>query len=128
MVFFFLYRFWFSMKKFTGLKKNSDFQRVYRESKSIVNHQLVLYVRENGLDHSRLGISVSKKVGNSVVRHKIKRLIKESVRLNEDSFHDGYDLVVVARAAAKGLDYHMMERSVLNLAHRKNLLRENVNS
>ena len=51
-----------------SLKKNRDFQLTYKEGKSYANRYLVLYVRENGLARNRLGVSVSKRVGNSVVR------------------------------------------------------------
>ena len=59
------------MKYSESLKKNRDFQTVYKEGKSLANRYLVLYVRENGLAGNRLGISVSKKVGHSIVRHRI---------------------------------------------------------
>ena len=64
-----------------SLKKNQDFQSVYRNGKSYANRLLVMYVLENNLDKNRLGISVSKKVGNSVVRHHVTRLVRESYRL-----------------------------------------------
>lgn len=69
------------MKFSESLKKNKDFQVVYKNGKSYANRYLVLYIRENGMDKNRLGISVSKKVGNSVVRHHLTRLIRESYRL-----------------------------------------------
>ena len=68
------------MKFSESLKRNSDFQRVYREGKSYANRYLVLYVLQNQTERNRLGISVSKKVGNSVVRHRMARLIRESYR------------------------------------------------
>ena len=66
------------MKFSESLKKNNDFQIVYKSGRSYANKYLVMYVKENGLDKNRLGISVSKKVGNSVVRHHLTRLIRES--------------------------------------------------
>ena len=72
-----------SMKFSESLKKNNDFQIVYKSGRSYANKYLVMYVKENGLDKNRLGISVSKKVGNSVVRHHLTRLIRESYRLLE---------------------------------------------
>ena len=72
------------MKFSESLKKNADFQKVYNEGVSFANKYLVMYVRKNGTDGNRLGISVSKKVGNSVVRHRVTRLIRESYRLRED--------------------------------------------
>ena len=77
------------MKFSESLKRNSDFQRVYREGKSYANRYLVLYVLQNQTERNRLGISVSKKVGNSVVRHRMARLIRESYRLQEDMFNSG---------------------------------------
>ena len=60
-----------------------------------------MYVLENQYMKNRLGISVSKKVGNSVVRHRLTRLIRESYRLNEAEFENSLDIVVVARPQAK---------------------------
>lgn len=56
-----------------SLKKNQDFQSVYRKGRSYANKLLVMYVLENNMERNRLGISVSKKVGNSVVRHHVTR-------------------------------------------------------
>ena len=98
-----------------GLKKNIDFGKVYRKGKSRANRQLVLYILSNGTDKNRLGISVSKKVGNSVVRHRIKRLIKEAYRLNEPAFARGYDLVFIARTDAAGKTYEEIKNSVLHI-------------
>ena len=64
-----------------SLKKNRDFRTVYRDGKSYANRLLVMYTLKNDSDRNRLGISVSKKVGNSVVRHHITRLVRESYRL-----------------------------------------------
>ena len=74
-----------------------------------------MYVTENGTDKNYLGISVSKKVGNSVVRHRIKRLIKESYRLQEAVFNSGLDIVVVARSSANGISYKETESALLHL-------------
>ena len=75
------------MKHTESLKKNRDFQNVYKKGTSFANRYLVMYVMDNGLEINRVGISVSKKVGNSVVRHRVKRLIKEAYRLQEEKFH-----------------------------------------
>ena len=88
-----------------SLKKNREFQEVYKQGKSYANKYLVMYVKKNGFEKNRIGISVSKKVGNSVVRHRITRLVRESYRLNEEKFTKGFDLAVVSRTAAKGKSY-----------------------
>ena len=72
------------MKYSESLKKNRDFQNVYKKGKSYANRYLVMYVLENDTDRNRLGISVSKKVGNSVIRHHVTRLIRESYRRSEE--------------------------------------------
>ena len=84
------------MKFSQSLKKNRDFQNVYKKGTSFANSYLVMYILENGLQENRIGISVSKKVGNSVVRHHLTRLIRESYRLSEEHFRCGIDIVVIA--------------------------------
>lgn len=102
-------------KNYDSLKKISDFQNVYVKGKSKANRYLVMYVAQNNLSINRLGISVSKKVGNSVVRHRTTRLIRESYRLNQDNLKTGYDMVVIARQTAKGQNYHTIESAFLHL-------------
>ena len=94
------------MKFSQSLKKNRDFQNVYKKGTSFANSHLVMYILENGLQENRIGISVSKKVGNSVVRHHLTRLIRESYRLSEEHFRCGIDIVVIERTRAKGRNYH----------------------
>ena len=72
--------------------KNQQFKSVYENGKAFGNRLLVMYVLKNDEDYNRIGISVSKKVGNSVVRHRIKRLIKESLRLGGNLFNNGLDI------------------------------------
>ena len=105
-----------------SLKKNNDFLYVYRNGQSKANKYLVMYVLENGSDINRLGISVSKKVGNSVVRHHLKRLIKESYRLHEAMFNSALNIVVVARVSAKDVSYFDIEKALLHLGKLHNVV------
>ena len=98
-----------------SLKKNKDFQIVYRTGRSYANRFLVMYIRKNDLGRNRLGISVSKKVGNSVVRHHLTRLIRESYRLQEEYFLCGYDIVVVVRVNAKNSSFADMKSALIHL-------------
>ena len=107
-----------------SLKKNRDFQLLYKEGKSCANRYLVLYVKENGLEKNRLGVSVSKKVGNSIVRHRITRLIRESYRLHEDMFNSGLDMVVIARVSAKDREMREIESALLHLGKLQGVLKK----
>ena len=98
-----------------SLKKNKDFQFVYKKGKSYANKYLVMYILENHSDKNRLGVSVSKKVGNSVIRHHITRLIREGYRLHEDMFNSGLDIVVIARVTARGVSFREIESALLHL-------------
>lgn len=112
------------MMKFSdSLKKNRDFQNVYQNGKSYANKYLVMYILKNNLGRNRIGISVSKKVGNSVVRHHLTRLIREVYRLHEEMFNSGLDMVVVARVNAKSILYTDMESAVLHLAKLHKILK-----
>ena len=106
------------MKYSESLKKNRDFQQVYKRGTSKANRYLVMYVLKNQYMKNRLGISVSKKVGNSVVRHRLTRLIRESYRLNEAEFENSLDIVVVARPQAKDRSYQEIESAFMNLAQK----------
>lgn len=107
-----------------SLKKRNDFQIVYKNGKSFANRYLVMYKKKNDTDRNRLGISVSKKVGNSVVRHRVTRLIRESYRLNEEKFEQGYDLIVVARVGTKEISYFDMESALLHVAKLQNVRKD----
>ena len=74
-----------------------------------------MYVLENNLNRNRIGISVSKKVGNSVIRHQITRLVRESYRLQEDVFNSSLDIVVIARSNARDVRYREIESALLHL-------------
>lgn len=99
-----------------SLKKNHQFRFVYRYGKSYANKYLVMYIKENGTECNRIGISVSKKVGNSVVRHRVTRLVRESYRLQENIFNSGLDIVIVARKSAAFAGYREIESAVLHLS------------
>ena len=107
-----------------SLKKNVDFQKVYGNGKSYANKYLVMYVLKNECNKNRIGISVSKKVGNSVIRHRITRLIRESYRLHEDMFNSGLDIVVIARGTAKDISYHQVESALLHLGGLHNIIKK----
>ena len=112
------------MKYSESLKKNRDFQIVYKEGKSLANRYLVLYVKENGMEINRLGISVSKKVGNSIVRHRLTRLIRESYRLQEDMFNSGLDMVVIARVNARGKSCQEISGALMHLGKLHGVLKK----
>ena len=110
------------MKEYTSLKKNNDFKKVYKEGKSKANKYLVMYVLTNNISINRLGISVSKKVGNSVVRHRLTRLIRESYRLNKNMFNSGLDIVVVVRNTARDKSYKEIESALMHLGKIQKIL------
>ena len=112
------------VSKFQSLKKNHQFQSVYRNGISKVNRQFVILVIKNDLPYNRIGISVSKKVGNSVIRHRVTRVIREVVRLHWEEILQGYDIVIVARNSAKESDYHQFESAIMHLLKLHHLLKE----
>jgi len=85
------------MGRIHRLKKNAEFQRIYRKGSYMATKALVAYIRPNNLMETRIGITVSKKYGKSVKRNRIRRLITESYRILKDNVKPGYDIVFVAR-------------------------------
>ncbi|MCF0136672.1 MAG: ribonuclease P protein component [Lachnospiraceae bacterium] len=95
--------------------KKQQFSAVYTNGRSRADHLIVMYVLENDRPYNRLGITVSKKVGNSVVRHRVKRIIKEAYRLHEDEFSSGWDIVIIARRDTIDKKSTDMEKSLRKL-------------
>lgn len=109
------------MKHTESLKQNHEFRRTYYRGNSSADKYLVLHCRKNNLGYNRLGLTVSAKLGNAVKRNRIKRLLKESYRLNEDKFGKSIDLVLVARTRAIGASYNEIEKSLLKVVSRINI-------
>ena len=116
------------------LKKNLEFRFVYRRGKSFANSILVLYILKNKMNkdaqgklYNKVGISVSKKVGNSVVRSRSKRLIYENYRFKDEYINKGYDFVFVARTKLKDKTFKDVEIAMDNLLKKAGLYNEKNN-
>lgn len=116
------------------LKKNVQFRNVYRRGKSISNDKLVLYIMKNNKNRdesnalfNKVGFSVSKKVGKSVVRSRVKRLMVESFRLNSYKIKEGYDFVFIARVSIKDKSFSDVEKSMMNLFNKAGLIKNENN-
>jgi ribonuclease P protein component len=120
--------------KHEKVRKNSEFQVVYRRGKSFANNLLVLYVFRNKRNHidgkpfNRIGISVSKKVGKSVVRSRVKRLISESYRLNKDTYQTGFDFVIIARVSSHDRSYADIEKALIHVFKKAGLVNDEKNT
>lgn len=101
---------------------NKNFQTVYKRGKSYGNRLLVMYFVRNSWEYNRLGITVSKKIGNSVVRHRVKRLIKESYRVNVMKFYKGYDIIFIARAGIENSSFYEIQSALKHLMKKNNLV------
>ena len=110
------------MKSFPSVKKNIDFQRAYQTGVSHATGELVMYVCENGLSHNRLGVSCSKKIGNSVVRHTMARKMREIFRLNTEHVKQGLDIIIVVRKKATFSTFQQIEKAYLNLLDRHHIV------
>lgn len=100
--------------KVISIKENHIFRRLYAKGKSAVTPHLAVYCRRNGRDHSRLGITVSTKLGKAVRRNKVRRRLREIYRLHQEQLLPGWDIVVVARVRAAHSSYAALERSFLS--------------
>ena len=108
------------MQKEQRLRKSKDFATVWREGRSWSDRLLVLIARPNGLEITRFGFSVGKRLGNAVKRNKVKRRLREAARLA--NVQDGWDLVLIARKDASEADYHGLNRSMGGLLKRARIL------
>jgi ribonuclease P protein component len=108
------------MRKEQRLRKAKDFAAVRREGRSWADRPLVLATRRNGLGVTRFGFIIGKRIGNAVVRNKIKRRLREISRLTE--LQEGWDVVFIARTEAASADYQMLSNSARELFRRARVL------
>ncbi|MEN6314006.1 MAG: ribonuclease P protein component [Clostridiaceae bacterium] len=100
------------MKKTETLKKNYEFVRIYKKGKFFAGKHIVAYVLKNRFGTNRLGITANKKVGKSVKRNRLKRLIRESYRFLEDFIPPGLDIVFVARGTDTEIGFVEIHREM----------------
>jgi ribonuclease P protein component len=106
-----------------SLRENRDFRRLYARGRTTAGGLLAVYVRPNRTGGSRLGLTVSGKLGGAVVRNRIRRRLKEAYRLREASLLPGFDLVVVARSRAVAATYWDLDRELGRLLARVGVAR-----
>ena len=112
------------MRPEVTVKENRDFRRIYRKGRSAVSPCMVVYCQKNKQGRSRLGVTVSTKLGHAVVRNRVRRRLREIYRLNLDRTERGYDVIVVARVRAAHTAYRRLEQEYLAALKRMGILRE----
>ncbi len=103
------------MNRVYSLRKNEEFKKVYNNGRNYWNRNLILYVMKNNLGYNRVGYSITKKVGNSVVRNKLRRRMKEIYRLNLLDLEKGYDLVFIPKKNVTEISYKTLESAMLHI-------------
>jgi ribonuclease P protein component len=103
------------------LKKNYEFKKVYNEGRYYVEKYVVMYIVMNNSASNRVGFSVSKKVGNSVVRNRVKRLMKEVYRQKAVNMKLGHDMVFTARVGSGTADYLKIEKNITSILKKAKL-------
>ncbi|MBZ2175698.1 ribonuclease P protein component [Schnuerera sp. xch1] len=110
-------------KKFR-LRSNQEFKKVYQNGKNYWNRNLIMYARRNGLDYSRIGFTVTKKIGNSVVRNRVKRRMKEIFRKNFDNIKGKYDIILIPKKNVVNIKYSDLESAMLHILKLANILKD----
>ncbi|MEQ6376401.1 ribonuclease P protein component [Bacillaceae bacterium S4-13-58] len=111
------------MRKAYRIKRNEEFQVIFKHGKSFANRQLVLYYyHKEEQTHFRVGLSVGKKIGNAVVRNQVKRYLRQALHELEDQIKEDYDLVIIARQPVKNMDFHEVKKSLTHVLLKSRLL------
>ena len=105
-----------------SIKRNYEFRRLYSAGKSSATGHIALYCRRSRQrGRNQLGITVGTKVGNAVVRNRVRRKLKEIYRLHESEIRRGFDLVIVARVKSRDATYRQLETDFLRLVDKLGL-------
>lgn len=112
------------MKKIKTLKKNYEFKNVLSKGKFYINKHIILYVKDNNKKENYVGIAVNTKVGKAVRRNRIKRLIRESYRIEKDKLKRGKDIVFLwnKNSSIEGMNYSIVHKEMLELFDRANMV------
>ncbi|HLA17723.1 MAG: ribonuclease P protein component [Chloroflexi bacterium RBG_16_64_32] len=108
------------MRRQLRLRRRTDFDAVFQRGKLLSNRMLVLRSLPNQLPHNRYGFTTSKRLGNAVVRNRVRRRLREGIRSLQA--RPGWDVVVSARIAAAQADFHQLKTAVANLFARAGIL------
>lgn len=113
------------MKKENRVKKEVDFKAIFKKKNSKANKQfIVYYLEKENQHHIRVGISVSKKLGNAVIRNRIKRKIRRVFHELEDYFKPNYDIIVIARLDVVPMSVEEIKKSILHVTKLANLVQK----
>ncbi|MFS9093656.1 ribonuclease P protein component [Streptococcus sp. Marseille-Q3533] len=112
------------MRKSFRVKKEKDFNAIFQEGKSVANRKFVVYRLENSEQHFRVGLSVSKKLGNAVTRNQIKRRIRHVLITHKDQIIENLDFVVIARKGVEEMNYTEIEKNLLHVLKLANIYQE----
>lgn len=104
------------------VKKNKDYKNIYKIGRSVAGKYLVLYCNRGSSENTRYGFSISKKIGKAVVRNRVKRILREICRQNEQWFMRGYDYVVIPKKYAAEKSYHDLGEELFKLARKQKKL------
>ena len=106
------------------IKNNYEFRRLYSKGKSATTARLAVYCRKNNSQTSRLGITVSTKIGKAVQRNRIRRRFREIFRLNRDKLKDGYDIIMVARMKSRYSEYSELNDDYIDILKKLGIYEE----
>lgn len=108
------------MQRERRLTDSKRFPLIHQEGRVWANRLLVMKIIPNGLDTSRFGFLVGKRIGNAVVRNKVKRRLRDVIRL--EPVEAGWDVIFIARRGADSSDYHQLKRAAGGLLKRAKLI------
>lgn len=116
-----------TLKKKYRVKKNKEFQEIFQKGKSFANRQFVIYILQRpDQQHFRIGLSVSKKLGNAVMRNQIKRYIRQAFYEMENDLRNDYDYIIIARKPVTDMNFFEIKKSLIHVLKLANVYTANM--
>ncbi|QVK17890.1 ribonuclease P protein component [Mycoplasmatota bacterium] len=112
------------MKKKYIIKKNYYIHKIILDKRSVANKYFIVYKKQNNMEHFRFVVSIGKKIGNAVVRNKIKRQIKDIIYQKKSEIIENYDILIIVRPSVNNLKYLEIQKQLLNVFSKSKLIKE----
>ena len=117
----------YELPKSSIIRNKFEFNRVYSKGRSYVNQMMIIHLINSDNVKGKVGFAVGKKIGNAVVRNRIKRLMREAYRISQHSINPNVSMILIARKPLIEAKSYLVQKALMNLCKKAKIVKRNLN-